>query len=64
MKGHIHLTDLPKALRAEGVKASYNQLYRRAMEGDIPAERIGGRWYVKAHDLPAVVAAFTPAPEE
>lgn len=62
MQDHIHLTDLPKVLRADGVKATYNQIYRRALQGDFPAERIGGRWYVRAGDVPQVAAAFAPVP--
>ncbi len=59
MTDKISMTDMPRALRELGVEASYNLCWRAAVEGRIPAERMGRRWYVKADDLPRVADHFT-----
>ena len=56
----IPITDLPRALRAESIEASYHQCWRAACEGRIPAEKHGSRWFVKRDDLPLIVATFAP----
>lgn len=50
----ICLTDAPRALRAYGVQCSYLKLWRRVVAGDVPAERAGNRWMVRAADLPVI----------
>jgi hypothetical protein len=57
----ISILDLPRHLRAEGIITTYNATWRAAVEGRIPAERHGSRWYVREADLPKIKAAFTPA---
>lgn len=57
----ISLTEMPMELRDRGLRVSYSRLYRAAIEGDIPAKRVSGRWCVEAGDVPAVEAHFTPA---
>ena len=56
----IFITDLPRALRAEGIDTSYNACWRAATEGRIPAEKQGRQWFVKTDDLPKVRAFFAP----
>ena len=56
----ISITDLPRALRAEGIETTYNTVWRAASEGRIPAERHGKRWFVNTADLPKVQAFFAP----
>jgi len=57
----VSISDLPRQLRAKGIIVKYNAVWRAACEGRIPAEREGGRLFIKAKDFPAVVAEFTPA---
>lgn len=60
---HIPITLLRKAVAdAAGVPLDslppYQRLYHRVLDGVIPAEQVGRRWYVRKDDLPAVIAAL------
>jgi hypothetical protein len=57
----IGLSDLPKILREmTGRPVSYQVLYRRIVDGALPAEKSpSGRWLISADDLPAYVASVT-----
>jgi len=55
MTDNIPLTDAPRALRAHGLSTTYNALWTAIVAGQVPAERVGKRWYVRAADL-AVIA--------
>jgi len=59
----IPLIEVPARLRdALGTTPpTYHAIWRAAVQGEIPATRLGGRWYVRAGDMPRVVAAFAPA---
>ena len=55
MTDNIPLTDAPRALRAYGLSTTYNALWTAIVAGQVPAERVGKRWHVRAADL-AVIA--------
>ena len=55
MTDNIPLTDAPRALRAHGCETSYQRVWGAVVSGQVPAERVGKRWYVRAADL-AVIA--------
>jgi len=55
MTDTIPLTDAPRALRAYGLSTTYNALWTAIVAGQVPAERVGKRWHVRAADL-AVIA--------
>jgi hypothetical protein len=55
----IPLPEVPRHLREEGVAASYHTVWRRATEGQIPVERIGGRFFVRLDDLPQIARTLT-----
>lgn len=55
----ISLSDLPRALSAHHIAPSYLTVWRAAVDGRIPAQRVGSRWFVKGADLPCIAAAFT-----
>ena len=59
MRKKIQLSDLPRALAGHGVFPSYLSVWRAAVDGRIPAERTGARWFVECADLPRIAAAFT-----
>ena len=47
------LSDIPSELRRlYGQTASYSVLWKAAVEGAFPAERVRNRWYVRRADLP------------
>jgi hypothetical protein len=49
------LSDIPAELRRRyGQTASYSVLWKAAVEGDFPAERVRNRWFVRRSDLPRV----------
>ncbi|APT48399.1 hypothetical protein HVPorG_04695 (plasmid) [Roseomonas mucosa] len=64
----IPLSQLPRELRSaadildregkalQGVK--YRTLYGAVLDGMIPAEQHGGRWYVQREDLPKIAQAL------
>lgn len=55
MTTKITLSDLARELRAKhGVCLSYPQAWRKVSGGEIPAERISGKWYINATDLPSI----------
>ena len=38
-------------------RVTYNFLYRKVVDGDLPAEQtIDGRWRIKCEDIPAITA--------
>ena len=55
MQDTIPLTDAPRALAAYGCETSYQRLWGAVVGGQVPAERVGKRWHVRAADL-AVIA--------
>jgi hypothetical protein len=55
----LALVDALRTLREQcGEAPDYNQLWRLVARGDVPAERIRGRWSVNRSDLPQVAAAL------
>ncbi len=53
------LTSLPTELRRHyGQTASYSVLWKGAVEGAFPAERVRNRWYIQRADLPRVAQAL------
>lgn len=57
----VTLTDLPRALRAYGVQASYQQCWRAVVAGDVPAQRDGSKWRIAEADLPRIAQTLTQA---
>jgi hypothetical protein len=55
---HLPLTRLPIALRDQtGLRPpTYYQLYMAVINGRISAEMVGGRYYFKESDVPAIAA--------
>lgn len=53
----IPLAQVPRAISHLTGEASpsYRAIYNRTLDGGLPAQRIGGRWHIRAADLPAVV---------
>ena len=51
---YLTLTELPRRLREEGVAVNYHTVWKRATNGQIPVERIGGRFFVAVADLPEI----------
>jgi hypothetical protein len=60
MTNFLSLTAVPLHLHEQGVTVTYNQIWRAATEGRIPAERVGGRLFVKTDDLAKVASVFAP----
>jgi len=54
MQDTIPLTEAPRALRAHGLFTTYNALWIAIVAGQVPAERVGKRWHVRAADLPII----------
>ena len=52
------LANTPRALILHGGSASYMTIWRAAVDGRIPAHRLGGRWFIRDTDLPRIAAAF------
>jgi hypothetical protein len=53
------LSDIPAELRRlYGQTASYSVLWKAAVEGAFPAERVRHRWFVRRGDLPCVAQAL------
>lgn len=52
----IALVSVPRELKAltGGISPTYRQIWQAAADGDLPAEQINGRWYIKRADLPAI----------
>lgn len=55
---HLPITHLRREIaKATGCPIdslpTYNRLYHRALDGQIPAEQIGRRWFVRRDDLPS-----------
>ena len=52
----LPLTLLPAALMAHTGRRSpnYRKLWLLAVEGGMPAEQVGGRWYVRRDAVPAI----------
>lgn len=57
----VTLTDLPRAQRAYGVQASYQQCWRAVVAGDVPAQRDGSKWRIAEADLPRIAQTLTQA---
>jgi hypothetical protein len=57
---HCALSDVPAELRRlYGQTASYSVLWKAAVEGAFPAERVRNRWFVRRTDLPRVAQALS-----
>lgn len=54
----ISLTLLPAELTRHGVSVRYRHLYRDALDGKIPAFKVGDRWCVKRADLGDIAATY------
>ena len=50
----LTLTDAPCALREYGLATTYQRLWVAVVAGQVPAERMGKRWHVRAADLPII----------
>ena len=57
MEDTLGLSALPKVIRGlTGKRKSYQSLYRRIIDGDLPAEKnSAGHWRVKSDDLPGII---------
>lgn len=67
MPEYIPLSHLSRELREiTGKKApGYQSLYRRIMDGDIPAEVLAhNRWHVRREHLPAIMQTLGLTPRE
>ena len=62
---HLALTELPRELaRVLGESftlPSYRQIYTRVLNGEIPADRSNGRWYVRRDDVPRIADMYRVA---
>jgi hypothetical protein len=57
----VPLVDALRVLREQhGVSTSRYKLWRFAVEGQIPATQIGGRWFVAVADLSTAAALLRP----
>ena len=55
----IALVDVMRELHALcGESVDYNQVWRVVTRGDVPAERIRGRWHLIRSDVPRVAEAL------
>ena len=60
MARYIPLPEVPGLLKKLGVKATYQQVYRAALNGDIPAERRrNARWYIVETNMKQVAKALS-----
>jgi hypothetical protein len=57
----LPLTDTPRALAALGTPVTYRALWGAVVEGRIPAERVGKRWFIRDTDLKSIAQTFTQA---
>jgi hypothetical protein len=57
----LSLTDTPRALAALGTPVTYRALWGAVVEGRIPAERVGKRWFIRDTDLKSIAQTFTQA---
>jgi hypothetical protein len=48
----------PEKVTGERIPVSYRKLYELTLNGDIPADRINGRWHVERSDIPAVASTL------
>jgi hypothetical protein len=57
----LSLSSLPRTLRdMTGKRASYQTLWRKVMDGDLPAEKnAAGRWMIRREDVADIAAKFT-----
>jgi hypothetical protein len=55
MTDTMPIIEVPRALREYGLATTYQRLWRAAVAGSIPAERVGKRWHVRTADL-AIIA--------
>jgi hypothetical protein len=51
----IPLTEAVRELRQRSSAVTYATLWRAVAQGDVPAERTGGRWFVNRADLSRIV---------
>ena len=55
MKDRSPLSELPRELkRATGETPKYRAIYAKVLDGDLPAEKINGRWTYSHEDLPII----------
>lgn len=54
------LGELPRELRKLEVVINYQRAWRAVSDGRIPAERVGGRYFINRADLPEIAATFAP----
>ena len=55
MKDRSPLSELPRELkRATGGTPKYRAIYAKVLDGDLPAEKINGRWTYSHEDLPII----------
>ena len=55
----IPLSLLPRALReATGASPTYRQIYMKVLNGELPADNDGGRWFVDRARLPDIARAL------
>ena len=52
------LSDGPRAIIPLGGSVSYMTLWRAAIDGRVPAQKKGSRWFVSAADIPQIAAVF------
>ncbi len=55
----LELVEVPAELRrTHGLAVSYQRLWAAAVNGIIPARRVGRRWNVRRGDLPRIAAVL------
>ena len=56
----VRLSQLARRLDADGWQPprDYRVLWQAALNGDIPAEQLNGRWHFRPHNVPAIARAL------
>ena len=57
----IGLSQVPREIQdvtVDGSTTPYRQLYNSVLDGDVPAEHVRGRWYIRRNNLKRVAIAL------
>ncbi len=57
----IGLSRVPREIQeitTDGSTAPYRKIYNSVLDGDVPAEQVRGRWYVRRNNLKRVASAL------
>ena len=60
----IPLPQVPREISAEpgAPTVTYNRIYKATLNGQLPAVRCGGRWFLRRADIPGVIDLLGLAP--